>query len=86
MRTAIAGFALFLACSASPARATSTVPVDVSATADADSFAAKYEQQQRERFDLLRSDSSPRVQALAGRIYLDSNDPATQLLSHPFCV
>jgi hypothetical protein len=66
--------------------ATSTVPVDVSATADADSFAAKYEQQQRERFDLLRSDSSPRVQALAGRIYLDSNDPATQLLSHPFCV
>jgi len=71
--------AFALACFATSGHAASTVPVE-SAVATADSFAAKYERQQRERFDLLRNDSSPRVQVLAGRIYLDSDDPATKLL------
>lgn len=80
MRLASSGIALVLACFAVSGHATSTVPVDGSSAGDADSSHAKYERQQRERFDLLRNDGSPRVQVLAGRIYLDGDDPANRLL------
>lgn len=83
MRIAIGGIAIALACFAAPTRATSTGPVDGSSTAAADAFQQKYQRDQRERFDALRSDSSPRMQALAGRIYLDDDDPANKLLPKP---
>jgi len=81
MRIAIGRIAFVVACLVPLACAhADSSPVDASASDDADSFRATFERQQRERFDLLRSDSSPRVQALAGRIYLDGDDPATKLL------
>jgi len=54
--------------------------VDGSAGDEANSYLAKYQRRQRERFDILRNDSSPRVQVLAGSIYLDGDDPANTLL------
>ena len=83
MRIAIGGIAFALACFTAPSRAASTGPVDGSTTAVADSFQQKYRRDQRERFEALRSESSPRMQVLAGRIYLDRDDPANKLLPKP---
>lgn len=48
-------------------------PVD--ATFDADGWQAR----ERELFDLLRADTSPRVQVLAGRVYLSDEDEGAPL-------
>jgi len=66
---------LALAATALPAVATA-VTVD-----EAD--VAAYRQQQRDKLEILRSDGSPRVQVLAGRIWLDNGDPANRLLPKP---
>lgn len=67
--------ALTLAATALPAAATSLLGDEADATA--------YRQQQRDKLEILRSDGSPRVQVLAGQIWLDSDDPANRLLPRP---
>ncbi|MCC7255774.1 MAG: hypothetical protein IT467_07570 [Dokdonella sp.] len=44
---------------------------------------ARYRQMERDRFEVLRADSSPRVQVLAGSIWLDPDDVANKLLPKP---
>lgn len=52
------------------------------AWADVDDM-ANYRQMERERFELLRADPSPRVQVLAGSLWLDPDDVANKLLPKP---
>ncbi|MCC7255777.1 MAG: hypothetical protein IT467_07585 [Dokdonella sp.] len=79
MRTLRICLVVALAGLANPVQATK-VPID-----GGEAVAVRTEQQnrQRERLQVLRSDSSPRVQVLAGDIWLDSEDPATRLLPKP---
>jgi hypothetical protein len=46
---------------------------------DSSATVAKYKQVQRDLFDALRGDSSPRMQALVGRIDLSDDDAAGPL-------
>lgn len=44
---------------------------------------ARFRQMERDRFEVLRADSSPRAQVLAGSIWLDPDDVANKLLPKP---
>jgi len=50
---------------------------------DPDGEAEAYRREQRDLFDTLRGNPSPRVQVLAGRIYLDENDLSGGLRPKP---
>lgn len=70
------GIVLVLALAAASAQADPPPPDAAGGAIDDDPAAAveAYAQEQRDLFDSLRSDPSPRVQVLAGRIHFDEGD------------
>lgn len=83
MRLTRLALLLMLAGAATAGHARAPLPGDAGAAAGGDGLADRYAQQQRERFELLRNDGSPRLQALAGSLWLDRDDPANRLLPAP---
>lgn len=76
---------LALGAAAAAADSPPPIPYEPSDTAGETPDAAleTYHREQRDLFDALRGDASPRVQVLAGRIYLDESDLSGALRPKP---
>src|SRR5688500_4535043 len=77
MRTTRLAFAFAVALM--PGFGMAESPPVADASFDADAWEVRHARAERELFDLLRADASPRMQVLTGRVYLSDEDAQAPL-------